>query len=352
MDSINVLVRAHYLPLFSRLGPYPSGLLDDMAYRRRELFEYWAHEASLIPVEMQPLFRWQMDRADVNAWGSMRRIAKERPGYVERVLAEIADRGPLAASEMSDPGRSSGPWWGWADAKSALEWLFWSGRVGAAGRRNFERLYDLTERVLPSDVLEAPTPSVGEAQRALIRRASLALGVATARDLADYFRIPPREARLRIQELVDEGSLEPVEVRGWGRTAYTPERVRLPRDLRAQALVGPFDSLMWYRERVERTFGFRYRIEVYTPAAKRQYGYYVVPLLLGDRLVARLDLKADRKASALLVRGSFLEPECDALPTAAAAAQELRSLGDWLELDRVEVADRGNLAHPLQRALR
>ena len=337
IDSVNVLERAHYLPAFSRLGPYPRDLLDRASQRApRRLFEYWGHEASLLPVDLHPLLRWRMERAAGDAWGGMRRIQRDRPELVARVLEQVAERGPVAASELaeSEP-RRSGPWWDWSDAKRAVEWLFWSGQVSAARRRRFERLYDLPERVLPPAVLSASTPPVAEAQRELVRVAASALGVAAERDLRDYFRLPAADAKARVAELVEAGELMPVAVEGWGRTrAYLAAGARIPRAIDARALVGPFDSLIWERSRVRRLFGFDYRLEIYVPKPKRRHGYYVLPFLLVDRLVARVDLKADRAASVLRAQQVHLEEDAPA-ETIAELTAELETMAAWLGLDRV-----------------
>jgi uncharacterized protein YcaQ len=335
IDSVNVLTRAHYLPAFSRLGPYDTALLDRLSHRApRRLFEYWGHEASLLSVELQPLLRWRMDRAAHDAWGGMRRIRRDRPELVAEVLEQVRARGPIAASELAEERpRRSGPWWDWSDTKRALEFLFWSGQVTAARRRRFERLYDVPERVIPSEILAAPTPDPADAQRELIRIAARSLGVAAERDLRDYFRLPTAEAKLRVAELVEAGELVPVEVEGWGRTpAYVDPRARVPRRIDARALIGPFDSLIWERSRAERLFGFAYRLEIYVPAAKRRHGYYVLPFLLGDRLVARVDLKSDRAAGIIRLQALHLEPGAPA-ETADALAGELASMARWLGLE-------------------
>jgi uncharacterized protein len=353
IDSVNVLVRSHYLPLFSRLGPYPTALLERAAYRApRDLFEYWGHEASLLPVAAHPLLRWRMERAANEAWGGMRRIQRERPGYVEAVLEQVRTEGPIAASEFeSDRPRRSGPWWDWHDAKRALEWLFWSGRVTAAGRRGFERLYDLPERVLPAAVLDTPPLAEPDAQRELLRIAARALGVATERDLRDYYRLGVGEARTRLAELVEAGELRPVTVDGWRQQAYLHPDARVPRRVEARALLSPFDSLVWERDRTERIFGMQFRLEIYVPPGKRVHGYYVLPFLLGDALVARVDLKADRAAGVLRAQATWRQDGHSPGVVADALAAELRSMAGWLGLERVEAADRGDLAPQLSQAL-
>ncbi|MFL5897118.1 MAG: winged helix-turn-helix domain-containing protein [Solirubrobacterales bacterium] len=366
LDSVNVLCRSHYMPVYSRLGPYPRQALDQLAWhvdgqgkarraRRRDLIEYWGHEASLLPVELQPLLRWRMARADGLAWKGVARVAAEQPQLLEFVLNAVRERGPIRASELAAAGRRRAPgeMWSWSEEKTALEYLFFSGQVCAARRVNFERLYDLPERVLPRHVLEAATPTQEEAQRQLLLIAAKRLGVATEADLGDYFRLPRTESKARVAELAEEGGLVPVRVEGWPRPAYlsTERPAGLRRAAAARALLTPFDSLVWARERTERLFGFRYRIEIYVPAPKRVYGYYVLPLLLGDRLVARVDLKSDRQAGVLRVRGAFAEPHADPARVAKELAEELRLLSDWLELGGVSVARKGDLAAPLRRAV-
>jgi uncharacterized protein YcaQ len=349
IDSVNVLVRTQYLPIFSRLGPYPARLLDTMAYQRRELFEYWGHEASLLPIACQPLLRWRMVRyGEGEAWIGMVRFAREHRDLIERVYQVIAGRGPISVGGLDEPGSRAGPWWGWSEGKRALEWLYSTGRLAIAGRHNFERRYDLPERVYPPEIVAAPTPPADAAQRQLLRIAARALGVATASDLADYFRIRPQVARARVAELVEAGELRPVRVEGWAAQAYLDPSAALPRRVRARALLSPFDSLVWERARTDRLFGFHLRLEIYTPAPKRVFGYYVLPFLLGERLVGRVDLKADRKNRALLVQGAFAEPGQRPEAVAADLAPELRRLAGWLGLERVVVGERGELAGPLR----
>jgi len=352
IDSVNVLVRSHYLPLHARLGGYATDLLDRLAYdRKRTLFEYWGHEASLMPLALQPLMRWRMARAarGQGLYSGLARFGAERADYVARVLAEVTDRGPITAGELSDGSRGEGGWWGWSEGKRALEFLFWAGLVTTARRRHFERIYDLPERVLPAAVLAAPTPPEADAQRALLRLSSRALGIATERDLRDYFRLPVAETRDRLAELVEAGDLLPVTVAGWDRPAFLDREARVPRRIAAAALLSPFDSLIWERDRTERLFDFHYRLAFYTPAEQRTHGYYVLPFLLGDRLVTRVDLKADRQARRLLVLGAHGEPGMDPAAVAPPLHAELAGLARWLGLDGMTVAPDGDLAPVLAR---
>lgn len=352
IDSVNVLSRAHYLPAFSRLGNYPRTALDELTARRHQVFEYWAHEASFLPVRLHPFLRWRMAAAEEHAWGNMVRLRKERPGYVAEVLERVRAEGPLRAGDIAEPRPDRpGTMWNWHQGKVALEWLFYTGEITATHRTSsFEKVYDLTARVLPAEILQVPTPDPAEAVRELVRTAARALGVATERDLRDYFRLRPGAARTAVGELADAGELLPVEVPGWGAPAWLDPSARRPRRVEARALLSPFDSLVWERPRVERIFGFRYRLEIYTPAAKRVHGYYVLPFLLGDRLVARVDLKADRHAGVLRVQAAHAEDGADRRLVAAALARELRLMADWLQLDDVTVVDQGDLAAELSRA--
>jgi len=352
IDSVNVLVRSHYLPLFSRLGAYPMELVDRLAYGRkpRALFEYWGHMASLLPVRLHPLLRWRMEWASRGdrIYKGLARYGDEKRAYIERVLAEVRDRGPLAVSELTEGAKNQGSWWGWGDGKMALEWLFYAGKVTTATRRGFERIYDLPERVLPSEILALPTPSDADAQRELMEIGARAHGIGTAFDLRDYFRLPPEESKARLNELVEAGRLKPVRVEGWKETAYLHADAAIPRRLSTQALLSPFDPVVWRRERGEQLFGFHYRIGLYTPKDQRTHGYYVLPFLLGNRLVARVDLKADRQNSRLKVLGAHAENHAKPADIVEPLKEELSRMAGWLWLERVQVAAKGALAQALR----
>lgn len=310
LDSVPVVMRSHYLPAFSRLGPYDPALADAIAYADDEWFEAWCHEASLLAVSDEPLLRWQKQRARRGeTWAGLAQLARDDPGYIAEVLAQVRER-PLAPSELADPRPRSGQWWGDRSVGSlALDWLFRIGEVGIRRRPGFAKEFDLIERIVHPAVLARPTPSEEDAQRALLLQAAGALGVAAAADLVDYHRLPKRPAAQRLRELVDNGDLEEVTVQGWDRPGYLAPSARLPRSVDACTLLSPFDPLVWFRPRAARLFDFAYKIEIYTPRAQRVHGYYVLPLLLGERLVGRVDLKTDRAAGVLRVLGAFGEAQ-------------------------------------------
>ncbi len=361
LDSVNVAVRAHYAPVFARLGGYPVELLDAAAWsstarRPRLLVEYWAHEASLLPVADWPLRRGRMRDYERAPHQRVADVLRRSPRLVDDVLAAVAELGPVSAGQLrvavGEPTRNrTGSWWDRSETKTVSEYLFGTGALSCAERVNFERRYDLPERVLPADVLAAPEPDAATAQRGLVERAAAALGVATEPDLRDYYRLSPQASRSAVADLVESGVLAPVHVTGWPAVAYRHRDARTPRRVAARALLCPFDPLIWARRRTERMFGFHYRIEIYTPTALRRHGYYVFPLLLDDALVARVDLKADRRLGVLRVQAAFAEPDVEACEVAAELAGELDSMARWLELDSVAVTERGDLAAPLAAAL-
>ena len=352
IDSVNVVTRTHYLPGFSRLGDYPREALEAEAWgSRRGLFEYWGHEASLMPMELQPLLRWRMARAEAGEmWTGLARFGRERRDYIDGVLKEIERRGPVTGADFNDAPRGAPGWWEWSDGKRALEWLFWAGLITTKTRRGFERVYDLTERALPERIVGLPTPNEADAQRELVRIAARALGVATAADLRDYFRLPLADAKARTAELVEAGELTPVSVKGWRQPAWLAADARTPRKVAGAALLSPFDNLIWTRDRTERLFGTRVRLEIYTPAHKRTHGYYVLPFLEDEAITARVDLKSDRQAGVLRVQAAWREPDATA-ETPERLAAELWRMAVWLGLEGVEVAGKGDHAEALQTAL-
>jgi hypothetical protein len=359
LDAINVVERTQFLVLFSRLGPYDVGLLHDLTGPGGKLFEYWGHAASLLPMSQQPLFRWRMEQhggfhGDSPTYAARREAFRvEHADYIDAVFREVRERGPLAAGQLEDPRRRNGEWWERRSfGRVTLEYLFAKGDLAAWRTPSFERVYDLPERVIPDAVRAEPTPATDEAQRRLLVLAARSLGVASVRDLAGYYVIKPSIAKLRVAELVDAGELVQLTVDGWTEPGYALPGARPRPPTRSHAtLLSPFDSLIWDRNRTRRIFGFDYRIEVYVPEPKRTFGYFVLPLLLGDQLVARFDLKTDRRASTLQVRGAYAEPGTDSDSVAHAAAVELDAIRGWLQLDRVAVARRGNLAAAVRRAI-
>lgn len=349
IDSVNVVQRAHYLPLFSRLGAYEPALLDRASGRApRRLFEYWGHAASLIDVRLQPALRWRMN-AHTQPWPDVAKILADEPGLLERIRADVST-GALTARQIDHAQeRDRTNWgWNWSQVKHVLEWLLLCGELSVAGRNpSFERRYAPTAQVLPAAIASSPTPEDAQAHLVLVRRAAAALGVATLPCLADYFRLSKTAAATAVATLEATGELVPVAIEGWEATAWLWAEAVVPRAVGARALVSPFDSAVFERSRLERLFGFDYRIEIYVPPPKRRFGYYVYPFLMDDRFVARVDLKADRSSRRLLVQAAWLEEGCDETATAAALAAELELLATWLSLRDVVVAPRGNLAQAL-----
>jgi uncharacterized protein YcaQ len=349
VDSVNVLQRAHFMPLYSRMGAYDVRLLERAASgkEKRRLVEYWAHVQAYMPVELWPVMQHRM--ADYRRQ-RMKWLQLPSDEVVAQVLAEVAARGASTARDLDDGApRSKKHWgWNWSDARKSLDWLFMIGDLAIVGRNSqFEVVYDIPERVLPDAVLAQPTPSLEDAERELVRRAARSHGVSTVRCLADYYRTSQEPVKRAVDELVEEGELVPVSVQGWRRPAYLHRDARLPRKVRARALLSPFDPVVWLRERTEKLFDFHYRIEIYTPAAKRQFGYYVLPFLLGEDIVGRVDLKADRKSGRLVVKAAYAEPHAP-VETAEELSAELVRLADWLGMDELRVEPRGDLA-PLLR---
>jgi hypothetical protein len=343
LDSVNVLERSHYLPVFARLGPYPRALLDEATHGRRELFEYLFHVASYSTGDVLPLLRPRMEA--IGPWGRVREIMDEHPGYIDQVYEEVAERGPLTSADLADPGHRTGPWWGMGKGSTALDWLYARGRLAISHRLpSFAKVYDLAERVYPEGVLDGPPMDLETSVRERTLIAARAQGIGTVGDLADYFRMRAGEVRPQVGRLVEAGFLLQVEVEGWREPAFLHAGARMPRRVAARALLSPFDSLIWHRDRTERLFGFHYRIEIYVPKPKRRYGYYVLPFLLGEDLVARVDLKADRQRRRLLVQGAHLEPGFAARSVNGPLAQTLREMASWLGLDEVVVRPNGDLA--------
>jgi hypothetical protein len=351
IDSVNVLARAHLLPIFSRLGPYPVSLLEGAAWparsRDRLLVEAWAHVASLVPVDVEPLLRWRQQEWAARPSPRIDAIDRAHPGFLDAVLAVLDERGPSSAGEieraLEAPSRGTSGWWEWSMTKTACEYLFLTGVIGVAHRRGFERCYDRTERVLPPAVADSPTPPVADAQRGLTALAVRSHGIGTVADIADYYRLSVAGTKTALRELTESGEVLPARVRGWKDPAFLHRDARVPRKATGAALLCPFDPLVWERARTERLFGFHYRIEIYTPGPLRRFGYYVFPLLVGEQLVGRFDLKADRATSRLLVQASWVEADADPGLAADAAGVELTRMAGWLGLGQIVVMPRGTL---------
>ena len=351
IDSVNVFERSHYLPLFARLGAYDRTALDQLTFARKgRYFEYWAHEAAIIPVESWPLFRWRMEdfrRKDANgdSWASA------HAGILDWLRSELAVKGPLAASAVEhDANKRSGPWWGWSDVKSGLEILFRWGEVVSAGRTKFERVYGLAEHILPSDIATRHV-AVSDAHKQLVEHAARAHGIATTSDITDYFRLKNVPVAPILRELADEGVVREVQVPGWRQPAWIHRDARSPRRVDAAAILSPIDPVVWHRDRAERLFDFHYRIEIYTPADKRMFGYYSLPILIDEAIVGRIDLKNDRKAGILRVQSAWHEPHADPAVVAERLAPVLHRTLEWQGLSDIAVKDRGTLARAVASEL-
>ena len=362
IDSVNVCERSHYVPLYSRLGNYERGLLDKLAYEEKSVFETWAHAACFVPVEHHRLFRQRMGTEDHTKRLAQlvkdkpnHRVSKlvtEKPDFLEEVLEQVRDRGMLTASELDGAGKRAGPWWGHTSGKIAMEWHFTVGTLSIADRKNFARYYDLTERVVAAEHLDGNIPSTEDAHREMMQLAVTAHGVGTAEDFGNYYHVKNADAKARLSELAEAGSIQRANVEGWDEDAYVPNDVISTEPTSARALLTPFDPLVWNRDRIERIFDFFYRIEIYVPEKLRQYGYYVYPFVLGEDLVARVDLKAERDKGVLRVKGAFAEEGQDHEYVAANLADELRLMADWLGLKRVVAGRKGDLIPALRSALK
>jgi uncharacterized protein YcaQ len=349
LDSVNVVARAHFLTFFARLGNYPMHLADRIGWGTGEMVEYWAHEAALIPVKDWPLFRHRMDQNW--HWPSMDRWMVDNPDAIDQVLNDVTKRGPLRPGDLDNHSSASrGPWWDWSDAKLALEALFFTGRLTVAQRVNFIRHYDLPERVLPAEIVTAQVDEE-TARRQLLKQALRHHGVGTVADLADYYRMKNLATAPLLAAMAREGEIEEVQVTGWKGPVYLDPGARVPRSIDGIAVLCPFDPVIWFRPRTERLFDFHYRIEIYTPPPKRIFGYYVFPILLDGELAGRVDLKADRQAGLLRVRGSYVEEGEDPTRVAGPLANEMKTMATWLGLDDVVVEKKGNLASALSKQI-
>jgi uncharacterized protein YcaQ len=345
LDSVNVCVRSHYMPLFSRLGTYRSELIDEMAYQGLEYFEYWGHVASLVPMEMYSLFEFRRDRDWL--WGSLKKVLKSQPGLPDDIEARVRREGPVRTGDLEAPGGRTGAWWGYSETKHVLEHLFGKGRLVTAYRHHFTRYYDTPEKVLPASVFDQQQHTTDSSYRALILSGAGAAGVGTAEDILDWWRLNKPTGRPILATMVGEGLLTEVRVEGWDKPAYMLPGTRVPRAVDARALLTPFDPVVWNRDRALRLFDFHYRIEIYVPEPQRQFGYYVYPFLLGDTIVGRVDLKADRKAGSLIAQASWFEEGQDPKVVGPALSESLKEMATWLGMAEVVVKPKGNLAEHL-----
>ena len=352
LDSIPIVARTQYLPFHSRLGPYDMALLDRVAYRDDEWFELWAHEASIMPVDVEPLFRWMTDRArSGHTWKSLHQVSVREPAYVEAVLAEVRERGAVTGGELSDPRplpKDGSGWWNRSLGVLALDWLYRVGELGVRRRGNFEKVFSPIEDIVPKEILDQPTPAPDDAVRELTKRSVQALGVGTAKGVADYFRLPIKMVRPALDELVESGAIDVAEVESWNKPAFVDPKVVVPRRITGATVLSPFDPVVWNRDRAERIWGFEYRIEIYVPAGKRRWGYYVLPVMVDGDLVARLDVKTDRDASVLRIKAAYAEPGHATPAVAARVRSAIEDLRVLVRVDEVDVADRGDLAPHLR----
>ena len=352
LDSIPIVARTQYLPFHSRLGPYDMALLDRVAYRDDEWFELWAHEASIMPVDVEPLFRWMTDRArSGHTWKSLHQVSVREPAYVEAVLAEVRERGAVTGGELSDPRplpKDGSGWWNRSLGVLALDWLYRVGELGVRRRGNFEKVFSPIEDIVPKEILDQPTPAPDDAVRELTKRSVQALGVGTAKGVADYFRLPIKMVRPALDELVESGAIDVAEVESWNKPAFVDPKAVVPRRITGATVLSPFDPVVWNRDRAERIWGFEYRIEIYVPAAKRRWGYYVLPVMVDGDLVARLDVKTDRDASVLRIKAAYAEPGHATPAVAARVRSAIEDLRVLVRVDEVDVADRGDLAPHLR----
>lgn len=354
IDAINTVIRSHYTPLYSRLGPYDRTLLDKHLFKPQKkpgqsaFFEYWGHECSVLPLELYPLFRWRMEDAKkgVGIYKQLQKIANDKPAFVKAVKTQLHEH-PKSCRELGPDRRGSGMW-EWSESKQALEYLFATGEVASVGRRSFQRIYGLVQDVIPNELITQPRIKRVDAQATLLEIAAAALGVATESDLRDYFRLSAVDGKSALNRALSRGGLLPAQVKGWSRPAYVLPNTRVPRQASVSTLLTPFDPLVWNRDRAQRLFGFDYKIEIYVPQEKRRFGYWVMPFLHKDKIVARVDLKADRESSCLIVKGAWTEPHQLASDVAPPLYRELNRLAAWLDLSDCRIEKKGDLAAALR----
>lgn len=355
LDSVPVVIRTQYLPFHSRLGPYDAALLDRVAYESSVWFEAWSHEASLLPVDLEPQFRWMRERALAgDTWKGLYEVAEREPNYVQSVLDEVRERGAVTGGSLSDPRpveRGGSGWWHRSLGVLALDWLFRIGEIGIRRQGNFEKVFSPLDTIVPAKILKQSTPDEDAAIRELIFQSVRALGVGTAEDIADYFRLPIRDVRRLIPSVVEAGAIIEADVEGWAKPAFADPYAMTPRHIRGATVLSPFDPVVWKRDRAERIFGFEYRIEIYVPEAKRKWGYYVLPVLVDGHLVGRLDVKTDRQDGVLRIKAAHVEPGHDKADVAARVGPVVEDLRQMVGVDSIHIGRKGNLAAPLRSTL-